>query len=242
MSRLRINFLPWYGFLPMMKLEASWHEKLKEEVKLPYIADLKAFLAKEKEQGAVVYPPEPLVFHAFLHTPFDQVKVVIVGQDPYHGTGQAHGLSFSVPCGMPYPPSLKNVFKELIADVGIAPPQHGCLSGWAKQGVLMLNATLTVRAGEPKSHYGKGWERFTDAAIGKLIAREDPVVFLLWGKSAKEKVDSIVQRENSPHALLTAAHPSPYSADAGFFGCRHFSKTNAFLKKWGKTPIDWNVA
>ncbi|HSW86790.1 MAG TPA: uracil-DNA glycosylase [Rhabdochlamydiaceae bacterium] len=186
-----------------------------------------------------MYPPEPMVFHAFSHTPFANVKVVIVGQDPYHGTGQAHGLSFSVPCGMPPPPSLKNIFKELIDDVKIAPPKQGCLSCWARQGVLLLNATLTVRDGEPKSHYGKGWEQFTDAVISRLIEREDPVVFLLWGKSAQEKCHQILNKKSN-HAVLTASHPSPYSA-TGFFGCRHFSKANSFLEKWDKTPIDWSV-
>ncbi len=223
----------------MMKLEASWHAQLKNEISLPYVKELKAFLEKEKQKGAVIYPPEPMVFHAFSHTPFANVKVVIVGQDPYHGTGQAHGLSFSVPCGMPPPPSLKNIFKELIDDVKIAPPKQGCLSCWARQGVLLLNATLTVRDGEPKSHYGKGWEQFTDAVISRLIEREDPVVFLLWGKSAQEKCHQILNKKSN-HAVLTASHPSPYSA-TGFFGCRHFSKANSFLEKWDKTPIDWSV-
>lgn len=223
-----------------MKLEKSWHHALKEELALPYIADLKAFLAKEAARGAQIYPPEPLVFHAFAQTPFAQVKVVIVGQDPYHGPGQAHGLSFSVPCGIPAPPSLKNIFKELATDVNVPPPEQGCLSCWARQGVLLLNATLTVRAGEPKSHYGKGWERFTDAVIRTLIEREDPIVFLLWGKSAQEKVEQIKQNQKTSHAVLISAHPSPYSA-TGFFGCRHFSKANHYLEKWGKTPIDWRV-
>ncbi len=223
-----------------MKLEASWHRALKEEIALPYVADLKAFLAKEKAGGAVIYPPEPLVFHAFSQTPFSQVKVVIIGQDPYHGAGQAHGLSFSVPCGIPPPPSLKNIFNELIEDVKIPSPQQGCLTCWAKQGVLLLNATLTVRSGEPRSHYGKGWERFTDAVTRTLIEREDPIVFLLWGKSAQEKYEQIKKNQKAPHAVLTAAHPSPYSV-AGFSGCRHFSKTNHYLEKWGKSPIDWKV-
>jgi uracil-DNA glycosylase len=223
----------------MMKLEASWHAQLKEEISLPYVNELKAFLAQEKSKGAVVYPPEPLVFHAFSQTPYAKVKVVIVGQDPYHGAGQAHGLSFSVPSGIIAPPSLKNIFKELIDDVKIAPPTQGCLNCWAKQGVLLLNASLTVRAGEPMSHHGKGWERFTDAVIARLIEREDPIVFLLWGKSAQEKCRQILDKKSN-HAVLTAAHPSPYSA-AKFLGCRHFSQANAFLKKWGKTPIDWSV-
>jgi uracil-DNA glycosylase len=223
----------------MMKLEASWHHELKEEIQKPYIQDLKVFLEKEKK-SACVYPPEPLVFNAFKQTPFSQVKVVIMGQDPYHGEGQAHGLSFSVPCGIPQPPSLKNIFKELSIDEKISPPQEGCLTGWAKQGVLLLNATLTVRAKEPRSHYGKGWERFTDAVILRLIEREDPLVFILWGKSAQEKVEHILTQKNSKHLVLTAAHPSPYSVQ-GFLGCRHFSKANAALKKWGKEPINWGM-
>jgi uracil-DNA glycosylase len=219
-----------------MKLEKSWHEKLKNEITEPYIADLKAFLEKERAQFSI-YPPEPLVFHAFTHTPYDQVKVVIVGQDPYHGAGQAHGLSFSVLPGVTPPPSLKNIFKELETDVHISQPKHGCLENWAHQGVLLLNATLTVRAGEPRSHYGKGWERFTSAVIDALVKREDPVIFILWGKSAQEKCRQVV---GTQHVVLQSAHPSPYSADR-FFGCHHFSIVNDYLKKWGKEPINWAV-
>ncbi|MBX3718315.1 MAG: uracil-DNA glycosylase [Parachlamydiales bacterium] len=225
----------------MMKMEASWHAKLKDEIAQPYVRDLKEFLAEEKRRGMEVYPQESQVFNAFLYTPFDQVKVVIMGQDPYHGVGQAHGLSFSVPCGVRCPPSLKNIFAELKDDLNIPISQDGCLSKWAKQGALLLNATLTVRAGEPRSHYGKGWERFTDAIVSKLIQRDDPIVFILWGKSAQEKCENILQHEKKGHAVLTAAHPSPYSAHSGFFGCRHFSKTNKFLEKWGKAPIDWRL-
>lgn len=224
-----------------MKMEASWHAKLKDEIAQPYVRELKEFLAEEKRRGMEVYPQEPQVFNAFLYTPFDQVKVVIMGQDPYHGVGQAHGLSFSVPCGVRCPPSLKNIFAELNDDLNIPISQDGCLSKWAKQGVLLLNATLTVRAGEPRSHYGKGWERFTDAVVSKLVERDDPIVFILWGKSAQEKCENILQHEKKGHAVLTAAHPSPYSAHSGFFGCRHFSKTNKFLEKWGKAPIDWRL-
>lgn len=224
-----------------MKMEKSWHERLKSEIAQPYVQELKAFLEKEKANGAIVYPPEPLIFHAFSQTPFDKVQVAIMGQDPYHGTGQAHGLSFSVPCGIRQPPSLKNIFRELSDDVKVPLPTEGCLTSWAKQGVLLLNATLTVRAGEPRSHYGKGWERFTDAVIAQLVAREDPVVFILWGKSAQEKCEQILQHKNTQHAVLVAAHPSPYSAHSGFFGCRHFSKANGYLTKWGKQPIDWQV-
>ena len=224
-----------------MKLESSWHQLLHEEIQKPYIQELKAFLQREQQQNAVVYPPEPLVFSAFLHAPYTAVKVVIMGQDPYHGKGQAHGLSFSVLEGVRPPPSLKNIFSEIEQDLGIPAPNTGCLIPWAKQGVLLLNATLTVRSGEPRSHYGKGWERFTDAVVAKLIEREDPVVFMLWGKSAQEKLQPILDAKKTSHAVLTAAHPSPYSAYSGFFGCRHFSKANDYLKQWGKTPIDWRL-
>lgn len=220
-----------------MKIEKSWHEKLQPELSKPYIQSLKTFLADERARGAVIYPPEELVFNAFAHTPYEKVKVVIMGQDPYHGPRQAHGLSFSVLPGVRPPPSLQNIFKELKTDVGIADPKHGCLVHWADQGVLMLNATLTVRAGEPKSHYGQGWEQFTDAVIDSLAQHHDPIVFLLWGKSAQEKC---LRLANTHHVLLQCAHPSPYSAMA-FLGCRHFSKTNEYLKRWGKAPIDWNL-
>ncbi len=223
-----------------MKLEKSWHETLKEEIKKPYIEELKAFLNREKEAGFTVYPQEEFVFNAFSKTPFDQVKVVIIGQDPYHGRGQAHGLSFSVQKGITPPPSLKNIFKELKQDVGFKESSHGCLESWAKQGVLLLNATLTVRENEPKSHYGRGWERFTDAVVGALCKKQDPIVFLLWGKSALEKGCSILNTVKHPHLVLTAAHPSPYSV-SGFLGCKHFSKANESLAKWGKTPINWNI-
>jgi uracil-DNA glycosylase len=226
----------------VLKMEASWHRELADELTKPYIAELKEFIAKEKGDNQVIYPPENLVFNAFLHTPFDQVKVVIIGQDPYHGPGQAHGLCFSVPCGIPLPPSLKNIYLEIEKDVGIPPSKDGCLVSWTKQGVLLLNATLTVRSGEPKSHYGRGWERFTDAVVARLLARQDPLVFVLWGRSAKEKLEHILQNQKTPHAVLTAAHPSPFSAYSGFFGCRHFSQVNAFLEKWGKAPIDWTVS
>ena len=219
-----------------MKLEKSWHEKLKSELEKPYVQELKLFLQAEKEAGKVVYPPEPLVFDALLQTPYEAVKVVIVGQDPYHGRGQAHGLSFSVLPGVALPPSLKNIYKEIKDDLGIDPPKDGCLLHWAQQGVLLLNATLTVRAGEPKSHHGKGWEQLTDAIIDVLVQKKDPIVFLLWGKSAQEKG---VRALGSHHAVFQCAHPSPYSAN-NFFGCRHFSKANLFLQSVGKSPIDWS--
>lgn len=220
----------------MMKIEKSWHEKLKEEIAKPYVVQLKEFLTKEQSQHSI-YPPADLVFRAFATTPYDKVKVVIMGQDPYHGAGQAQGLSFSVPQGVSLPPSLRNIFLELQHDVNIPPPKHGSLNSWAEQGVLLLNATLTVRAGEPRSHYGKGWELFTDAVIDLLAQRKDPIVFMLWGKSAQEKGHKLL---GTHHVVLRASHPSPYSAD-GFFGCRHFSKANELLKKWGKSPIDWTV-
>lgn len=222
-----------------MKLVKNWHEFLSDEIAKPYVQELKKFLESEKQQGIPIYPPESLIFNAFAQTPVEDVKVVIVGQDPYHGQGQAHGMSFSVPTGVNPPPSLKNIFREIEADLHISPPQTGCLLSWALQGVLLLNATLTVQAGNPKSHYNKGWERFTDAVIKKLAEREDPIVFMLWGKSAKEKCGHLISK--SHHAILTAAHPSPYSAHYGFFGCRHFSKANEYLRSWGKDEIDWSV-
>ncbi len=224
-------------------MDESWLELLKEEFSKPYMKDLEAFLAREYASKVEVYPPFELVFNAFCHTPFDQVKVVIMGQDPYHGPGQAHGLSFSVPKGVPQPPSLQNIFKEIKDDLKIDPPNHGCLIDWAKQGVLLLNATLTVRANEAKSHYGKGWELFTDRVIQLLCSRKDPIVFILWGKSALEKFQHIEAcAATSQHLILTAVHPSPLSAYAGFLGCRHFSKTNEFLKKMGKEPINWKIS
>lgn len=221
-------------------IEASWLDKLEDEFKKPYMKDLEAFLGSEISQGSAVYPPLDLVFNAFCHTPFDQVKVVLIGQDPYHGEGQAHGLSFSVAHGVPKPPSLQNIFKEVKADLGIEPPSHGSLISWAEQGVLLLNATLTVRAKEPKSHFGRGWETFTDRVVKLLYTKEDPLVFLLWGRSAAEKFEQISQG-SSRHLVLKAPHPSPFSAHTGFLGCRHFSKTNDFLVQVGKEPINWVV-
>ena len=226
--------------MSIMKLEASWYQKLKEEIAQPYIQELKNFLLSEKEKGFSIYPKEAFVFHALSQTPFSQVKVVIMGQDPYHGPGQAHGLSFSVPPGVLLPPSLKNIFSELVKDVGVPYPPHGCLISWAKQGVLLLNATLTVREKEPRSHYGKGWERFTDAIIRCLSEKEERIIFILWGKSAQEKCLCLLEKKESPHIVLTAAHPSPYSVE-GFFGSRPFSKINQHLKEVGKEPIDWRI-
>ena len=223
-----------------MKLEKQWFELLKEEIRKPYIQELKRFLEEEKKRGYHVYPEESMIFRAFLKTPYHRVKVVIVGQDPYHGAGQAHGLSFSVLKGVAVPPSLKNIYKELALDLNLPAPNHGFLEPWAEQGVLLLNATLTVRAGNPRSHHGKGWETFTDAVIAKLCQRKDPIVFLLWGRSAREKCDKVLSVTNHPHAVLSCSHPSPYSV-AGFLGCQHFSKANAYLESWGKSPINWQL-
>ena len=231
------------AFTPFV-LEMSWQQKLGDELKQPYVTELAAFVEKEYATAPVpIYPPKELIFNAFYQTPFDQVKVLIMGQDPYHGAGQAHGLSFSVPKGVKPPPSLQNIFKELETDLNFTKPQHGCLLSWAQQGVLMLNATLTVRQGEPMSHHGRGWERFSDAAVRKLEERKDPVIFVLWGKSAQDKCRFLREAGiPSRHFILTAAHPSPYSANHGFFGCRHFSKINELLARQGKKPIDWNLS
>lgn len=230
------------SFLPFV-LAPSWQEKLKNELQEPYILELAAFIEKEYATAPVpIYPPPALIFNAFYQTPFDKVKVVIIGQDPYHGVGQAHGLSFSVPKGVKAPPSLQNIFKELESDVHLPRPTCGCLLSWAQQGVLLLNATLTVRQAEPLSHHGRGWERFTDAAVRQLEERKDPVIFVLWGKSAQDKCRFLNEKGiPSRHFVLTAAHPSPYSANQGFFGCHHFSKINEFLEQQGKTPIEWSL-
>ena len=224
------------------KIEESWKRELSDEFGKDYFIALKEFLLEEKRRGAVVYPPGPLIFNAFAHTPFDKVKVVILGQDPYHGPGQAHGLCFSVPRGVPPPPSLQNIFKELREDLkdlgGFNMPDHGNLEAWADRGVFLLNATLTVRAGAAASHAGKGWEHFTAAAVRRLSERREGLVFLLWGRHAHAKEALI---DTTRHHVLKAAHPSPLSAYAGFFGCRHFSKANALLEKQGMTPVDWQI-
>ena len=220
-------------------LESSWKEQLQEELAKPYISQLAAFVEKERLLFPI-YPPKELVFNALQKTPYDKVKVVIVGQDPYHGPGQAHGLCFSVPKGTPIPPSLLNIFKEIQADIGIPISANGCLSSWAEQGVLLLNATLTVRQGEPLSHHRKGWEMFTDAIIAAIYKRSEPVIFLLWGKSAQEKYRHVCHNEKN-HIVLTAAHPSPLSAHQGFLGCRHFSKVNELLVARGSPPVDWSI-
>lgn len=220
----------------------SWQAVLADELQLPYIHTLAAFVSRERLLPTPVYPPEELVFNAFLQTPYDKVKVVIVGQDPYHQPGQAHGLCFSVPKGIPLPPSLKNINKELSSDVGIADLTHGCLLSWAQQGVFMLNATLTVRESAPMSHHGKGWERFTDAVILKLCQRSEPIIFVLWGKSAQNKCQHIRPlAAQKGHTLLLAPHPSPLSAHQGFFGSKPFSQINEILTKEGRSPIEWGL-
>ena len=225
------------------EIESSWRTQLADELAQPYIAELAAFVEGERRLQSAIYPPAELVFNALNSISYDKVRVVIMGQDPYHGKGQAHGLSFSVPPGTPPPPSLKNIFKELHSDLGMKEPSHGCLMRWAEQGVLLLNATLTVREARAKSHFGRGWERFTDAVIGSIGRKKDPVVFLLWGKSASDKVRHIKEvEENRQHLILTCAHPSPLSAYNGFFGCKHFSQTNQFLTARGLQPIDWNLS
>ncbi len=218
-------------------IEESWKQQLSEEFARPYFAELKQFLVEEKKKFRI-YPPGPLIFNAFNYTPFEEVRVVFIGQDPYHGPGQAHGLCFSVPEGIKPPPSLVNIFKELEADLGIPPPGHGNLTKWARQGVLLLNATLTVRANQAGSHQNKGWETFTDSVISRLSDRREGLVFILWGNYAIAKSILIDQ---SKHRILTAAHPSPLSALKGFFGCRHFSKVNEILESSGKPPIDWQL-
>lgn len=219
-------------------MEPSWQTVLEDELKKPYVSDLAAFIKGERCKSTPIYPPEELVFNALAQTPFDKVRVVLVGQDPYHGPGQAHGLCFSVPVGVPLPPSLKNIYKELASDLGITKPHHGCLLKWAKQGVLLLNATLTVQEGSPLSHHKKGWETFTDAIIQKVAEKKEPIIFVLWGKNAIAKCSRIAElTQNTQHTVITAAHPSPLSAYNGFFGCRHFSKINALLKE----PIDWQL-
>ena len=221
-----------------VKIEASWKEILKEEFDKTYFQQIVTFIKTEKAAGKIIYPPGKLFFNAFYKTPFPEVKVVLLGQDPYHNKGQAHGLSFSVPPGIPPPPSLINIFKELKADIGIEIPTTGNLESWATQGVLLLNASLSVRQNEPGSHSKIGWLQFTDTVIEKLSEKKDGIVFLLWGKFAQEK-QSII--DETKHFVLKAAHPSPFSADKGFFGCRHFSKTNEILTKQNKEPINWKL-
>lgn len=219
------------------QIESSWKKVLDPEFRSPYFFALKQFLLEEKRKFRV-FPPGNLIFSAFDHTPFDRVRVVILGQDPYHGPGQAHGLCFSVNKGVPKPPSLVNIFKELGADLGLPVPSHGNLEKWAEQGVLLLNATLTVRENQAGSHQGRGWETFTDAAIRALSDYREGLVFFLWGNYARAKSALIDQHK---HHILTAPHPSPLSASRGFFGCKHFSRANQLLQARGEAPIDWGI-
>ena len=218
-------------------IESSWYEVLKQEFEEPYFYEIKSFLIQEKRQY-IVYPPSQLIFNAFNLTPFDKVKVVILGQDPYLNVGQAHGLAFSVPNGIMPPPSLKNIFRELQSDIGMPIPTNGNLESWAREGVLLLNSCLTVRANNPASHQGIGWQRFTDAAINALSEKKEHIVFLLWGNYAIAKEKLIDTRK---HLVLKTVHPSPLSANRGFFGCRHFSQTNIYLSSNGISPIKWDV-
>ena len=218
-------------------IEERWKSVLMDQFQSPYFRTLKEFLVEEKKKYTL-YPPGRHIFNAFQRTPFDRVKVVILGQDPYHGNGQAHGLCFSVPQGIPKPPSLVNIFKELHSDLGIPIPEHGNLEKWADQGVLLINATLTVRASQAGSHQKRGWETFTNRVIEVVSQEKSGVVFLLWGRFAQAK-ESLI--DNSKHLILKSAHPSPLSAYNGFFGCRHFSKTNDYLKKQEETGIDWTL-
>jgi uracil-DNA glycosylase len=220
-----------------VKIEAGWKKVLQEEFDKPYFEDIVNFLKTEKSQGKTIYPPGQMIFSAFDKTPFDKVKVVLIGQDPYHGAGQAMGLSFSVPDGVKPPPSLINIFKELHTDIGIPIPRTGNLTKWAEQGVLLLNASLTVRANEPNSHAKIGWHTFTDAVIEKVSQVRSNVVFLLWGAFARQKQSLI---DTSKHLVLQSAHPSPFSADK-FFGNKHFSVTNQYLAKRGIDPINWSL-
>lgn len=218
-------------------IEEGWKAALDSEFRAPYFKALKFFLLEEKSRFRI-YPPGPQIFAAFNQTPFDKVKVVLLGQDPYHGPGQAHGLCFSVENGIEKPPSLNNIYKEIENDLGIKPPRHGNLQKWAQQGVLLLNATLTVREHQAGSHQNKGWESFTDAAIKALSEKKTGLIFLLWGNYAGAKQSLI---NTSKHHVLKAPHPSPLSASRGFFGCGHFSKTNELLKLQGLEPIDWRL-
>ncbi len=221
-----------------VQMEESWKQVLKDEFNKTYFQQITTFLKAEKASGKIIYPPGSLIFNAFKQTPFDQIKIVIIGQDPYHNKGQAHGLSFSVPENIIKPPSLNNIFKELKNDLGIEISQSGNLQKWASQGVLLLNASLTVRQNEPGSHSRIGWLQFTDNVIKKISDEKEGVIFLLWGKFAQEKQALI---DETKHFVLKAAHPSPFSAENGFFGCKHFSKANDLLVKQHKIPIDWKL-
>ncbi len=224
---------------PRIRLTESWKSRLINEFHQPYMQNLRKFLVQEIKAQKKIYPSPDLYFHALNLVPFEKVKVVILGQDPYHGPGQAHGLCFSVPQNFPCPPSLKNIFKELCSDLKLkALPSHGCLLSWTKEGVLLLNTTLTVQAGRAGSHQNQGWETFTDRIIELLNREQKFLVFCLWGRAARTKEAMICSQK---HLVLKAAHPSPFSADKGFFGCSHFSKTNTYLKTKNKKPINWQI-
>jgi uracil-DNA glycosylase len=221
-----------------VQLHDSWLQRLAPEFDQDYMHELRRFLLERRRAGAELYPPPALWFNALNSTPFGQVRVVIFGQDPYHGPRQAHGLCFSVQNGLPLPPSLKNIYRELETDLELKMPDQGCLQSWADQGVLLLNSVLTVERGMAGAHQGKGWERFTDQVVRNLNAEREGLVFMLWGGYALKK-GAIIDRQR--HCVLTAPHPSPLSAHRGFFGCRHFSKANAYLLERGQAPIDWSV-
>lgn len=221
-----------------INLQPDWLAMLGAEFEMDYMRKLSVFLRERRAAGAAIYPPAADIFRAFWATPPQEVQVVILGQDPYHGPGQAHGLCFSVLPGVPVPPSLANIFRELETDLSIAPPDHGCLLPWAQRGVLLLNAVLTVERGQAGSHHGRGWERFTDRVVATLADGERPLVFMLWGAQAQRKGQAI---DRSRHCVLQAPHPSPLSAHRGFLGCRHFSRTNEWLVGAGRAPVDWSL-
>lgn len=221
-----------------VQMEDSWRQRLLGEFQKDYMVKLREFLLQEKQAGKVIYPRGDEYFNAFNLTPFDEVKVVIIGQDPYHGPNQAHGLCFSVRPQVPFPPSLQNIFKEIHAELGLPIPEHGCLTHWAEQGVLLLNAVLTVEQSKAAAHQGKGWETFTDAAIRRINEERDNVVFMLWGSYAQKKGSFI---DASKHLVLKSPHPSPLSAHRGFFGNGHFKACNEYLEAKGLQPIDWSI-
>lgn len=221
-----------------VNIDSSWHEILGYEFEKPYFNQLTSFLQLEEGKNKIIYPPADSIFSAFELTPFTQIRVLLLGQDPYHSKGQAHGLCFSVKKGMKPPPSLVNIFKELASDISFTMPDHGDLTNWAKQGVLMLNASLTVEEGKPMSHSNIGWSEFTDNVIRRVSEERKHIVFILWGRFAQTKISLI---DESKHLILCAAHPSPFSAYQGFFGCKHFSKTNDYLMKQNQSAIDWQI-
>ena len=221
-----------------IKLDASWLNEMGDEFEKPYMGELRQFLLEEKQKGKTIFPPGQQIFAALDRTPFGKVKVVILGQDPYHGPGQAHGLSFSVQAGVAPPPSLVNIYKEMESDLGLTPPPHGCLNSWADQGVLLLNSVLTVEARQAGSHQGRGWENFTDRVIRELEQKRENLVFILWGSYARKK-GSFISRER--HMVIESPHPSPLSSYRGFFGSKPFSRANAYLEATGQQPVEWKL-